>query len=128
MQLTKVCKSPRVIEIEELKTDLGTFATLIFSKPFKNFMLDLPVTTYFWLVQIKHVSMLETIEAFYVVRKSYKIARLSNFVENIINKKSHEPTRAFHDLWSLVMFWNFSNCTRLWLVQFWELSKHHSRP
>ena len=28
----------------------------------------------------------------------------SNFVENIINKKSYEPARAFRDLWSLVMF------------------------
>ena len=26
------------------------------------------------------------------------------FVENIINKKSYEPARAFRDLWSLVMF------------------------
>ena len=30
--------------------------------------------------------------------------RWSNFVENIINKKSYEPARAFRDLWSLVMF------------------------
>ena len=29
--------------------------------------------------------------------------------------------RAFRDIW-------FSNCTRLRLVQFWELSKHHSCP
>ena len=50
------------------------------------------------------MSILETIEVFYVVRNSYKVARLSNFVENIINKKSYEPTRAFRDLWSLVMF------------------------
>ena len=101
----------------------------LFSKSFKNFTLDLPVTTfYFWLVQIKHVSILETIEAFYVVRNTYKVAHLSNFVETIINKKSYEPARAFRDLWSLVMFWMFSNCTRLRLVQFWELSKHHSCP
>ena len=33
--------------------------------------------------------------------------------------------RAFRDLWSLVMFFKFSNCTRLWLVQFWELEKHY---
>ena len=76
MQLTKVCKSLRPIEIEELKTDLRTFTAFnwkfsfrdsfwIFSKPFKNFTVDFPVTTlYFWLVQIKHVSILETIEAF----------------------------------------------------------------
>ena len=81
MQLTKVCKSLRPIKIEELKTDLRTFAAFnnwkfsfrvdivwIFSKSFKNFTLDLPVATlYFWLVQIRHVSLLETIEAFYVV-------------------------------------------------------------
>ena len=41
------------------------------------------------------MSLLETIEAFYVVRNAYKVARLSNFVENIINKKSYEPARAF---------------------------------
>ena len=29
-----------------------------------------------------------------------KVARLSNFVKNIINKKSYEPARAFRDLWS----------------------------
>ena len=29
-----------------------------------------------------------------------KVAHLSNFVENIINKKSYEPAHAFHDLWS----------------------------
>ena len=142
MQLTKVCKSLRPIEIKELKTDLRTstfnnwkfnFRDIfwILSKSFKNFTLDLPVTTlYFWLVQIKHVSILETIEAFYVLRNAYKVARLStgNFVENIINKKSYEPARAFRDLWSLVMFWKFSNCTRLRLEHFWELSKHHSCP
>ena len=33
-----------------------------------------------------------------------KVARLSNFVENIILKKSYEPARAFRDLWSLAMF------------------------
>ena len=44
--------------------------------------------------------------------------RLSNFVENIINKKSNEPARTFRDLWSLVMFQglcnfdNFQNITR----------------
>ena len=136
MQLTKVCKSLRLIEIEELKTDLRTFAAFnnwklsfrdifwIFSKSFKNFTLDLPVTTlYFWLVQIKHVGILETIEAFYVVRSAYKVARLSNSIENIINKKSYELARAFRDLWSLVMFWKFSNCTRLRLLQFCELLK-----
>ena len=48
--------------------------------------------------------MLGTIEAFYVVRNAYKVAHLSNIVENIINKKSYEPTRAFCDLWSLVIF------------------------
>ena len=31
-----------------------------------------------------------------------RVARWSNFVENIINKKSYEPARAFRDLWSLV--------------------------
>ena len=31
-------------------------------------------------------------------------------------------------LWSFVMFWKFSNCTRPLLVQFWELSKQHSCP
>ena len=46
------------------------------------------------------MSILETIEALYVVH----VAPLSNFVENIINKKSYEPARAFRDLWSLVMF------------------------
>ena len=114
MQLPKVCKSLRPIEIEELKTDLRTFAAYnnwkfsyqdIFSKSFKNLTLDFPVTTYFWLVQTKHVSILETIEAFYVVRNAYKVTRLGNFVENIINKKSYEPAR---ELWSLVMFWKFS--------------------
>ena len=50
------------------------------------------------------MSILETIEAFYVVRNAYKVVRLSNFVENIINKKSHEPALAFRDLLSLVMF------------------------
>ena len=50
------------------------------------------------------MSILETIEAFYVVRNAYKVACLRNFVENIINKKSYEPARAFRDLWSLVMF------------------------
>ena len=44
------------------------------------------------------MSVVETIEAVYVV------PHLSNFVENIINKKSYEPARAFRDLWSLVMF------------------------
>ena len=53
---------------------------------------------------MKHVSILETIEAFKVVRNAYKVARLIKFVENII-KKSYEPARAFRDLWSLVMFW-----------------------
>ena len=37
------------------------------------------------------MSILETIEAFYVVHNTYKVARLSHFVENIINKKSYEP-------------------------------------
>ena len=46
----------------------------------------------------------------------------NNFVEKIINKKSYELTRAFSDLWSLVMYLNFPNCTR------GELSKHHPRP
>ena len=50
------------------------------------------------------MSILETIEAFDVVLKVYKVACVSNFVENIINKKSYEPARAFRDLWSLVMF------------------------
>ena len=50
------------------------------------------------------MSILETIETFYVVPKAYKVARLSNFVENIINKKSYEPAHAFRDLWPLVMF------------------------
>ena len=50
------------------------------------------------------MSILETIEAFGVVRNAYKVARVSSFVENIINKKSYEPARAFRDLWSLVMF------------------------
>jgi len=31
--------------------------------------------------------------------------------------------RAFRDIWSLVMFFKFSNCTRLRLVQFLELHK-----
>ena len=56
------------------------------------------------------MSILETIEAFYVVRDAYKVARLSNFVENIVNKNSFEPARAFGDLWSLA--WgscNFEN-------------------
>ena len=50
------------------------------------------------------MSILETIEAFYVVCNAYKEARLSNFVENTISKKSYEPDRGFRDLWSLVMF------------------------
>ena len=50
------------------------------------------------------MGILETIEAFDVVRNAYKVACVSNFVENIINKKSYEPARAFCDLWSLVMF------------------------
>ena len=50
------------------------------------------------------MSTLETIEAFDVVRKAYKVACVSNFVEYIINKTSYEPARAFRDLWSLVMF------------------------
>ena len=50
------------------------------------------------------MNILETIEAFNAVRNAYKVARLSNFVENIINKKSYEPARAFRDLWPLVMF------------------------
>ena len=29
--------------------------------------------------------------------------------------------RAFRVVWSLMMFFKFSNCTCLWLVQFWEL-------
>ena len=63
------------------------------------------------------MSILETIEAFNVVRNAYKVVRLSNFVQNIINKKSYEPARAFRDLWSLVMFGkvrfeNFQNITR----------------
>ena len=58
-------------------------------------------------IEIKHlkfVSILEPIEVFFVVRKACRVARWSNFVENIINKKSYEPARAFRDLWSLVMF------------------------
>ena len=47
------------------------------------------------------MSILETIEAFNAVRNAYKVVRLSNFVENIINEKSHEPARAFRDLWSV---------------------------
>ena len=47
---------------------------------------------------------MDTIEAFNVVRNAYNVVRLSNFVENIINKKSYEPARAFRCLWSLVMF------------------------
>ena len=50
------------------------------------------------------MNILETVEAFNVERNAYKVARLSNFVENIINKKSYEPAHAFRDLWSLVMF------------------------
>ena len=50
------------------------------------------------------MSILETIEAFNVVRNAYKVVRLSNFVENIISKKSYEPARAFRDLWARVMF------------------------
>ena len=50
------------------------------------------------------MSILETIETFDVIRKAYKVACVSNFVEKIINKKSYEPVRAFRDLWSLVMF------------------------
>ena len=50
------------------------------------------------------MSILETTEAFYVVRNTYKVAHLSNFVENIINKKSYEPAHAFRDLWAGVMF------------------------
>ena len=46
---------------------------------------------------------------FFVVRKACRVAQWSNFVENIINKKSYEPVRAFRDLWSLE---NFQNITR----------------
>ena len=46
------------------------------------------------------MSILETIEAFNVVRNAYKVTRLSNFVENIINKKAYEPARAFRDLFT----------------------------
>ena len=50
------------------------------------------------------MSVLETIEAFDVVRNAHKVVHLSNFVENIINKKLYEPACAFRDLWSLMMF------------------------
>ena len=59
------------------------------------------------------MSILETIEAFNVVRNAYKVVRLSNFVENIINKNSYEPARTFRDLWSLVMF-----CTRVHTISY----------
>ena len=39
-----------------------------------------------------------------IIKKWLTVVRWSNFVENIINKKSYEPARAFRDLWSLVMF------------------------
>ena len=54
------------------------------------------------------MSILEAIEAFNAVRNAYKVARLSNFVENIINKKSYEPARAYGSC----NFENFQNITR----------------
>ena len=44
------------------------------------------------------MSILETIEAFNVVCNAYNVVCLSNFVENIINKRLYEPARAFRDL------------------------------
>jgi len=52
---------------------------------------------------------METIDAFYVVRNAYKRVRLSNFVENIMNKKSYEPARTFPDLRERVMDQKFPN-------------------
>ena len=71
------------------------------------------------------MSILETIEAFYVVRNAYKVARVSNFVENIINKKSYEPARAFRDLWSLVMFRKFSNYGSCNFENFQNITRAH---
>ena len=54
------------------------------------------------------MSILEPIEVFFVVRKACRVARWSNFVENIINKKSYEPARAYGSC----NFENFQNITR----------------
>ena len=104
MQLTKICKPLKPIEIEELEPDLRTFAAYnnwkfsfrdsfwIFQNPSKTSRLiclsQHLISDWF---KLKHVSILETIEAFYVVH----VAPLSNFVGNIINKKSYEPARAY---------------------------------
>ena len=77
---------------------------------------------------IKLLSVLETIGPFYVAHNAKKVVHLSNFMENIINKKSLQPARTFRDLLTLTMFWKFSNCSRLRLMQFWEFSRHHLYP
>ena len=43
------------------------------------------------------MTILETIEAFYVVRNVYKVTRLSNFVEDItMAQKAHSSVVIFH--------------------------------
>lgn len=75
----------------------------------------MPVTTlFFWLVHIKHESILETIEVFYVMSNAYSVWVRSS-IENIINEKSYEPAGTIRDLCSVVMS-NFSNCIRSGLV------------
>ena len=49
----------------------------------------------------------KAISRFIIVRNAYKVARLSNFVENIINKKSYEPAR-----YGSCNFENFQNIAR----------------
>ena len=46
----------------------------------------------------------KTIGTLNEVREACKVARWSNFDENIINKTSNEPARASRDKWWLVMF------------------------
>ena len=59
------------------------------------------------------MSILETIEAFNVVRNAYKVVRLSNFVENIINKESYEPARAFRDVLKVLRLHSPTACAIL---------------
>ena len=56
-----------------------------------NFRLGLCVAVIVIAVQVKYVSILETIEkCFNCAPKACKVALQSDFVEDIINKKSHE--------------------------------------
>ena len=57
-----------------------------------NFRLGLCVAVIVIAVQVKYVSILETIEKCfkYCAPKACKVALQRDFVEDIINKKSHE--------------------------------------